>query len=111
MKSPTKVLAIVASVAMVASLAACSANGGSGSGKTEIRVATFPPGADAAAYEAFAAQEKQFERLNPDIDVVGVEYEWEGPTFAVQLAAGSLPDRVHGSVHGLADAAPERSAR
>ena len=92
MKSPTKVLAIVASVAMVASLAACSADGGSSSGKTEIRVATFPPGADAAAYEAFAAQEKQFEKLNPTIDVIGVEYEWEGPTFAVQLAAGSLPD-------------------
>ena len=92
MKSPTKVLAIVASVAMVASLAACSASGGSGSGKTELRVATFPPGADAAAYEAFAAQEKQFEEENPDIDIIGVEYNWTGPTFTAQLAAGSLPD-------------------
>ena len=26
------------------------------------------------------------------IDIVGVEYEWKGPTFAVQLAGGSLPD-------------------
>ena len=60
--------------------------------KLELRVATFPPGADAAAYEAFAVQEKQFEDLNPDIDVIGVEYEWTGPTFAVQLAGGSLPD-------------------
>ncbi|WP_297082083.1 ABC transporter substrate-binding protein [uncultured Demequina sp.] len=58
----------------------------------ELRVATFPPGADAAAYEAFAAQEAQFEADNPGIDVIGVEYEWTGPTFAVQLAGGSLPD-------------------
>ncbi len=86
--------ALVAGIAVfgvVASLAACS-TGGSASGKTEIRVATFPAGADEAAYAAFATQEAQFEKLNPDIDVIGVEYEWTGPTFAVQLAGGSLPD-------------------
>ncbi|MFB9307732.1 ABC-type glycerol-3-phosphate transport system substrate-binding protein [Agromyces hippuratus] len=92
MKSPRKVvIAGIAAFAMVGALAACS-SGGSESGKTELRVATFPPGADAAAYEAFDAQEKQFEKANPDIDIIGVEYEWEGPTFAVQLAGGSLPD-------------------
>ena len=92
MKSRSKALvAGIAAFGVIASLAACS-TGGSASGKTEIRVATFPPGADAAAYEAFATQEAQFEKLNPDIDVIGVEYEWTGPTFAVQLAGGSLPD-------------------
>lgn len=92
MKSPrTVAIAGLAAVAMVGALAACS-SGGSDSGKTELRVATFPPGADAAAYEAFEEQEAQFEEANPDIDVIGVEYEWEGPTFAVQLAGGSLPD-------------------
>lgn len=91
MKSRNRALvASFAALGVVASLTACSA--GSSSGKTEIRVATFPPGADAAAYEAFATQEAQFEKLNPDIDVIGVEYEWTGPTFAVQLAGGSLPD-------------------
>lgn len=94
MKSPTKVIAIAAAFATVASLAACSTDDtNSGDGKRiEVRVATFPPGADVAAYEAFATQEKQFEDANPDIDIVGVEYEWEAPTFAAQLAAGSLPD-------------------
>lgn len=91
MKSPTKVIAIAAAFATVASLAACSA-GGADSGKTELRVATFPPGADQAAYDAFATQEAQFEEKYPDIDIIGVEYEWEGPTFTAQLAAGSLPD-------------------
>ena len=91
MKSPTKVIAIAAAFATVASLAACS-TGGSSDGKVELRVATFPPGADQAAYDAFAAQEEQFEKKYPDIDVIGVEYEWEGPTFTAQLAAGSLPD-------------------
>ena len=107
----TKVLAIVASVAMVASLAACSASGGSDSGKTELRVATFPPGADAAAYEAFAAQEKQFEKENPDIDVIGVEYEWDRPDLRGSARRRKPAGRVHGSVHRRADAAPERSAR
>jgi len=92
MKSPTKVIAIAAAFATVASLAACTADGGSSDGKVELRVATFPPGADQAAYDAFATQEKQFEDKYPDIDIIGVEYEWEGPTFTAQLAAGSLPD-------------------
>jgi multiple sugar transport system substrate-binding protein len=85
-----KVIAAAAAIVTIAALAACTPGGSSG--KTELRVATFPPGADAAAYEAFAEQEAQFEEENPDIDIIGVEYEWEGPTFAVQLAAGSLPD-------------------
>ncbi|GAA2011519.1 ABC transporter substrate-binding protein [Microbacterium ulmi] len=95
MKSPARVLlAGVAVAATVGALAGCSAgdDGSGSSGKTELRVATFPPGADEAAYTAFAAQEAQFEEENPDIDIIGVEYEWEGPTFAVQLAGGSLPD-------------------
>ncbi|GAA5202762.1 ABC transporter substrate-binding protein [Microbacterium jejuense] len=95
MKSPARVLlAGVATVATVGALVGCSAAGGDSdsSGKVELRVATFPPGADAAAYEAFATQEKQFEKEHPNIDIIGVEYEWEGPTFAVQLAGGSLPD-------------------
>ena len=85
-----KVIAAGAAIVTLAALAACTSGGGSG--KTELRVATFPPGADAAAYEAFAEQEAQFEEANPGIDIIGVEYEWKGPTFAVQLAAGSLPD-------------------
>lgn len=94
MKSSARVLlAGVATVATLGALVGCSAGGGdSDDSKVELRVATFPPGADAAAYEAFAAQEKQFEKENPNIDIIGVEYEWEGPTFAVQLAGGSLPD-------------------
>jgi len=92
MKSRSRALvAGIAAAGLIASLASCSTGGGA-SGKTELRVATFPPGADAAAYDAFATQEEQFEKLNPDIDVIGVEYEWTGPTFAVQLAGGSLPD-------------------
>jgi len=95
---------IIAGAALAAGamlLSACSSEndpnttpepGGGDGVRVEIRVATFPPGADAAAYEAFATQEAQFEEANPDIDVIGVEYEWTGPTFAVQLAGGSLPD-------------------
>ncbi|MBN9607456.1 MAG: extracellular solute-binding protein [Actinomycetales bacterium] len=90
MKSIRAGAAMLAVTATFVALAGCTAGGGDG--KLELRVATFPPGADAAAYEAFAAQEAQFEKLHPDIDVIGVEYEWTGPTFAAQLAGGSLPD-------------------
>lgn len=92
MKSTRTVAAGIAALAMVGALAACSSGGGDGDGKLELRVATFPPGADQAAYDAFAEQEKQFEKEHPDIDIVGVEYEWTAPTFAAQLAGGSLPD-------------------
>ncbi len=94
MTSPGRILLSgIAVAATIGALAGCSAgSGGSSDGKVELRVATFPPGADKAAYDAFAAQEKQFEKEHPNIDIIGVEYEWEGPTFAVQLAGGSLPD-------------------
>jgi multiple sugar transport system substrate-binding protein len=92
MKSPAKVaIASFAALALAGTLAGCGTGSGD-SGKLELRVATFPPGADQAAYDAFAVQEKQFEKLNPGIDVIGVEYEWKAPTFAAQLAGGSLPD-------------------
>jgi multiple sugar transport system substrate-binding protein len=92
MKSPRKAAAAsFVAIAMVAGLAACSQTGAS-DGKIELRVATFPPGTDAAAYEAFAVQEAAFEKANPNIDVIGEEYEWIGTTFAAQLAGGSLPD-------------------
>ncbi|KQQ93017.1 sugar ABC transporter substrate-binding protein [Leifsonia sp. Leaf325] len=93
MKSAAKVaIASFAALALAGTLAGCGTGSGDDSGKLELRVATFPPGADQAAYDAFAVQEKQFEKLNPDIDVIGVEYEWKAPTFAAQLAGGSLPD-------------------
>ncbi|HEU0183585.1 MAG TPA: extracellular solute-binding protein [Agromyces mariniharenae] len=92
MKSPRSIaIAGIAAVAMVGALSACS-QGAADDGKLELRVATFPPGADQAAYDAFAEQEQQFEELHPDIDIVGLEYEWTAPTFAAQLAGGSLPD-------------------
>ena len=61
MKSPARVLlAGVATVATVGALVGCSAAGGDSDsdGKVELRVATFPPGADEAAYTAFAEQEE-----------------------------------------------------
>ncbi|MFE6995919.1 ABC transporter substrate-binding protein [Microbacterium sp. NPDC057659] len=94
MKSTRILVAGIAVLATAGALAGCSAgpaDSGDG-GRIQLRVATFPPGADAAAYKAFADQEKQFEKKYPDIDIIGVEYEWKGPTFAVQLAGGSLPD-------------------
>lgn len=56
-----------------------------------ISVASLVPGATAAATAAFNKEVSQFERANPGIHVKSVQYDWTGPTFAADLAAGTLP--------------------
>lgn len=94
MKSPRRVLMLtVATLAGAALLAGCTASPEAESGgKTKITVVSLIPGTEQAAFDAFDAQVAQFEKLNPDIEVEGVEYEWTAPTFAAQLAGGTLPD-------------------
>jgi multiple sugar transport system substrate-binding protein len=93
MKSPRRALVItVAAIAALGALTACSAEGSDSGGKTKLTVVSLIPGTEQAAFDAFDAQVAAFEKLNPDIDVEGVEYEWTAPTFAAQLAGGTLPD-------------------
>lgn len=94
MKSP-RTIAAVAAVALAGAgvLAGCSSAGSdSGDGKTHITVASLIPGSDKAAFKAFDDRVKEFEKANPDIVVKSEEYQWTGPTFATQLAGGTLPD-------------------
>lgn len=75
---------------------ACSSSGSSDStdssgGKTKIVVVSLKPGSEKEAFAAFDEQVKQFEKANPQIEVTPKEYEWTGPTFASQLAGGTLP--------------------
>jgi multiple sugar transport system substrate-binding protein len=95
MKSPRRsiILAVAGVAAASVVLSGCSASGGGTSnGKTEIVVASVQPGASAESLAAFQTQVKTFEKKNPDIIVKGEEYNWTGPTFAAQLAGGTLPD-------------------
>lgn len=94
MKSHQRTLtASLAVLATIASLTACSSGGSATeSGKLELRVVSLIPGSDQSAFDAFDEQVAQFEEANPDIDVQPEEYEWTGPTFAAQLAGGTLPD-------------------
>ncbi|HEX4442273.1 MAG TPA: extracellular solute-binding protein [Galbitalea sp.] len=94
MKSPRKsiILAVAGVAAAGMVLSGCSSSGGSSNGKIEIVVASVQPGASADALAAFQTQVKTFEKKNPDITVKGEEYDWTGPTFAAQLAGGTLPD-------------------
>jgi multiple sugar transport system substrate-binding protein len=57
-----------------------------------ITVVSLKPGSEQSAFDAFNAQVKQFEAKYPNIKVKSQEYEWTGPTFAAQLAGGTLPD-------------------
>jgi multiple sugar transport system substrate-binding protein len=59
--------------------------------KVTISVASLIPGSTPAATTAFNAQVQQFEKQNPGITVQSVQYDWTGPTFAAELAAGTLP--------------------
>jgi multiple sugar transport system substrate-binding protein len=95
MKSPRRsiILAVAGVAAASVVLSGCSAGGGStANGKTEIVVASVQPGASAESLAAFQTQVKTFEKQNPGIVVRGEEYNWTGPTFAAQLAGGTLPD-------------------
>jgi len=57
-----------------------------------LDVVSLRPGSEPEAFAAFDEQVAQFEDANPDINVEAHEYEWTGPTFAAQLAGGTLPD-------------------
>ncbi|WP_313541918.1 extracellular solute-binding protein [Leifsonia aquatica] len=94
MKSP-RTIAAVAAVALAGAgvLAGCSSAGSDANdGKVHITVASLIPGSDKAAFTAFDDRVKEFEKANPDIVVKSEEYQWTGPTFATQLAGGTLPD-------------------
>jgi multiple sugar transport system substrate-binding protein len=92
MKSAIRVAAAgIAVFATVAALAGCSAPAAD-SGKVTISVVSLIPGSKPAAFAAFDDQVKQFEKANPNVTVTPEEYEWTGPTFAAQLAGGTLPD-------------------
>jgi ABC-type glycerol-3-phosphate transport system substrate-binding protein len=56
-----------------------------------ISVVSLIPGSTDAAVQQFNNQVAQFERVNPNIKLKTVEYQWTGPTFAAKLAAGTLP--------------------
>lgn len=58
----------------------------------ELCVVMFLFGVDVVVYDVFVVQEKQFEKEYFDIDIIGVEYEWEGFIFVVQFVGGSLFD-------------------
>ena len=95
MRSPRMVAAVAAiTLAGVGLLAGCSSSGtgGSNDGKTHITVASLIPGSDKSAFKAFDDRVKEFEKANPDIVIKSEEYQWTGPTFATQLAGGTLPD-------------------
>ncbi|MEN0085662.1 MAG: extracellular solute-binding protein [Leifsonia sp.] len=94
MKSPRRIAAVAAvTLAGVGLLAGCSSAGGDANdGKVHITVASLIPGSDKAAFKAFDDRVKEFEKANPDIVVKSEEYQWTGPTFATQLAGGTLPD-------------------
>jgi ABC-type glycerol-3-phosphate transport system substrate-binding protein len=88
------------SVAALGLLAACGSgsagssttSSGSGGSQVTLKVVSLKPGSEDSAFKAFAAQVTQFEAANPNIKITSEEYEWTGPTFAAQLAGGTLPD-------------------
>ena len=95
-----RTLLAMTSVAAFGLLAACGSSGagggatsdGASGGPVTIKVVSLKPGSEDSAFKAFDAQVAQFEAANPGIKIQSEEYEWTGPTFAAQLAGGTLPD-------------------
>lgn len=94
MKPILKAAALTAAtVTAVSLLAGCSSTSSSTSnGPVHLTVGALQPGASDAAKKALVTQITQFEKANPNIKVKAVDYNWTGPTFAAQLAGGTLPD-------------------
>ncbi|HLW78715.1 MAG TPA: extracellular solute-binding protein [Terriglobia bacterium] len=85
--------AAVAAVALLAVGAGTASNAAASKAPTvTINVAALIPGSTKAAVAEFNKQIAEFEQQNPTIKVNGVQYDWTGPTFAAELAAGTLPD-------------------
>lgn len=81
----------LAAMSVAVAVAVGAASTASASPSVSITVASLVPGATAAATAQFNTQVKQFEAANPGINVTSVQYDWTGPTFAAELAAGTLP--------------------
>ena len=60
--------------------------------QVSLTVVSLRPGSEEAAFAAFEDAGRPVRGREPDVDVESVEYEWTGPTFAAQLAGGTLPD-------------------
>lgn len=90
MKS-TRIIGAFAAVALVGTMAACSATPAAEDGSTTITV-SIDAGLDKTATDAFTARVTAFEKKYPDITVKSQEYTWDGTTFAAALAGGTLPD-------------------
>ena len=85
--------AAVAALSLVAVAAGTASTAAASKAPTvTINVAALIPGSTAAALAEFNNKVAQFEKQNPTIKVYGVQYDWTGPTFAAELAAGTLPD-------------------
>ena len=71
----------------------------------------FPPGADAGRLRRVRRRRRRSSRRrNPNIDVIGVEYEWDGPDLRRPARRRQPARRLHGAVHRRQDAARERPA-
>ena len=85
--------AAVAALSLLALAAGTASNAAASKAPTvTINVAALIPGSTKAAVAEFNKQIAEFEQQNPTIKVNGVQYDWTGPTFAAELAAGTLPD-------------------
>jgi ABC-type glycerol-3-phosphate transport system substrate-binding protein len=98
MKSLYRAAAATAVAALAVSLAGCStdstptASTSASDAPITLRVVSLIPGSDQAAFDAFNARVAEFQTAYPNITIQAEEYEWTGPTFAAQLAGGTLPD-------------------
>lgn len=98
MQSPRRAVQIGAvAITAALALAGCSQSSHDSAqpkdgGHVTITVASLVPGSTKAAFKAFNDRVKEFEKANPKITVKPQQYQWTGPTFATQLAGGTLPD-------------------
>jgi multiple sugar transport system substrate-binding protein len=91
-KASVTALTAVIAASLLTGCGSGSEKAGTGkAGQVKLSVVSLKPGSEKAAFAAFDNQVKIFEKANPGIKIESHEYEWTGPTFAAQLAGGTLP--------------------
>jgi multiple sugar transport system substrate-binding protein len=85
-------LAVIATLASVSVLGACSSSDSDDAdGKVTITVEGWRPGDQKSTIDAVKAKAAAFHKAHPEITVVPKEWQWNAQTFPAELAGGTLP--------------------
>ena len=89
---------LAGALGMALALSGCTSNAPNDPNSTNtgpqvtLTVVGIKAGSTPAGYQKLADQVADFQKANPGVRIITMDYEWKATTFAADLAAGTLPD-------------------